>query len=71
MYIVRDNSRGGVAVSWGTDRERLDQIAATSPHYEIWPDLNASNFYWHVRRRGLKWVHAYDLDASQHAEIKP
>ncbi|MEU0883686.1 hypothetical protein ABZ345_34215 [Lentzea sp. NPDC005914] len=71
MYIVRDNSRDGVAVSWGTDRERLDQIAATSPDYEIWPDLNASDYYWHEHRHGIRWVHPYDLDAQREAEIKP
>lgn len=71
MYIVRDNSRGGVAVSWGTDWDRLNKIAASNDAYEIWPDMNASDYYTHERRRGLKWVHPYDLDAQLHAEIKP
>ncbi|NKE55408.1 hypothetical protein FXN61_00610 [Lentzea sp. PSKA42] len=69
MYVVRDNSRDGKAVSWGTDWVRMDEIAATNPHFEVWPDLGATWHYWHVTKRGFKWVHPYDLDARQHAEI--
>ncbi|MEU7480566.1 hypothetical protein AB0A63_31625 [Lentzea sp. NPDC042327] len=68
MYVVRDNACGGVAVSWGTDRERLDRIAAIDPDLEVWPDLTGPACYWWVQREGMAWTHPYDLDA-QHAEI--
>lgn len=69
MYIVRDNSRNGRAVSWGTDRERLNEIAATNPDFEVWHDLTAGRYYCHVKFGGWNFKHPYDLDAAQHAEI--
>ncbi len=69
MYVVRDNRREGLAVAWGTDRARLDEIAALDPDLEVWPDLNGPNYYWWVERQGMAWVHPYDLDARENAEI--
>ena len=71
MLIVRDRSRNGRAVSWGTDHERMHEIARTNPAFETVPDFGANRYYCHVERRGLNWVHPYDLDAQLHAEIKP
>lgn len=71
MLIVRDRSRGGVVVSWGTDHERMREIAATNPAFETTSDLGAAWHYWHVVRKGLGWVHPYDLSAQREAEIKP
>lgn len=68
MLIVRD-SRTGKAVSWGTDHHRMNEIAATDPHYVTMPDIAANNYYWYVERQGMGWVHPYDLDAREHAEI--
>ncbi len=69
MYVVRDNRRDGVAVAWGTDWDRLNAIASLDPDLELWPDLNGPAYYWHVERDSLNWVHPYDLDAREHAEI--
>ncbi len=69
MYVVRDNSRNGKAVAWGTDYDRLDKVAASNPDFELWPDLGARWHYWYVDRKGFNWVHPYDLDAREHAEI--
>lgn len=72
MYIVRDRSRNGKAVSWGTDWTRMDEIAATNrDDFEVWPDLAANDYYWHVERQGFNWVHPYDREAQLYAEIKP
>lgn len=71
MLIVRDRSRNGRAVSWGTDHQRMREIAATNPDFEVRPDLGAAWHYCHVEKQGMDWVHPYDLDARQHAEIKP
>lgn len=71
MYVVRDNSRRGKAVTWGTDHGRLKEIAESNPDYELWPDLGAKWHYWYVDRKGLNWVNPYDLDAATYAEIKP
>jgi hypothetical protein len=70
MLIVRDR-RDGRAVSWGTDHERMRQIAASDPDFETAPDFGASRYYCHVERQGMAWVHPYDLSAQQEAEIKP
>jgi hypothetical protein len=72
MLVVRDRSRNGRAVSWGTDHHRMREIAAMSPDYEAVTDLTAStSYYWHVEREGMAWVHPYGLDAQREAEIKP
>lgn len=71
MLIVRDRSRNGVAVSWGTDHHRMREIADTNPAFEVVSDIAASRYYWHVERQGMAWVHPYDLDAQREAEIKP
>lgn len=71
MLVVRDRSRNGIAVSWGTDHQRMREIAATNPAFEVWPDLGAAWFYCHVKPQGLDWVHPYDLSAQLDAEIKP
>jgi len=71
MLIVRDGSRGGKAVSWGTDHHRMHEIAAGRPEFYTVPDRAASSYYWHVERQGMAWVHPYDLSAQQEAEIKP
>jgi hypothetical protein len=70
MRIVRD-TRTGKAVSWGTDHERMREIAATDDNFETAPDLGASRFYCHVERQGMAWEHPYDRDARLYAEIKP
>ena len=71
MLIVRD-TRDGRAVSWGTNHDRMREIAATNPdRFELVPDIAASRYYWHINREGMAWVHPYDLDAQQYAEIKP
>jgi hypothetical protein len=71
MLVVRDRSRNGRAVSWGTDHHRMREIAATNPTFEAVPDFGANRFYCHVEREGMAWVHPYDLDAQREAEIKP
>lgn len=72
MLIVRDR-RDGRAVSWGTDHERMQEIAATNPDFYAIEDMAASSYYCHVQRPAMNahWVHPYDLDAAEHAEIKP
>ena len=70
MLIVRDR-RDGRAVSWGTDHDRMHEIAATDPNFETVSDLGANRYYCHVERQGMAWVHPYDLSAQQEAEIKP
>jgi hypothetical protein len=70
MLIVRDR-RDGHAVSWGTDHDRMREIAATDPSFEAVSDLGASRYYCHVQRQGMAWVHPYDQDAQRYAEIKP
>jgi hypothetical protein len=72
MLVVRDRSRGGVAVSWGTDHHRMREIADSNPNYEAVTDLTASTtYYWHVEREGMSWEHPYDRSARLEAEIKP
>lgn len=71
MLVVRDRSRNGKPVSWGTDHERMQEIAALDTNFEAVPDFGASWYYCHVERQGLAWVHPYDLDAQREAEIKP
>lgn len=70
MLIVRDR-RDGRAVSWGTDHERMRQIAASSPHYEAVEDGAASSYYCNLPKLRLGEVHPYDLSAQLEAEIKP
>lgn len=70
MLIVRDR-RDGRAVSWSTDHHRMHEIADSNPDFETWPDRNADDYYWHVEREGMHWIHPYDLSAQQEAEIKP
>jgi len=73
MLIVRDGSRGGKAVSWGTDHHRMHEIADSDPNLYAIADMAASAYYCHVDRPTMSasWVHPYDLDAQLHAEIKP
>lgn len=61
MYVLRDNSRNGEAVTSGTDRGRLDAVAAMDPNLEVWIDHGASQYYCHFRPQGMNWVHPYDL----------
>ena len=70
MLIVRDR-RDGRAVSWGTDHDRMREIAAADSAFETWPDLGAAWFYCNVEKQGMDWVHPYDLSAQLEAEIKP
>jgi len=70
MLIVCD-THDGRAVSWGTDHDRMREIAATNPAFETVPDIAASRYYCHVQREGMAWVHPYDLSAQLEAEIKP
>lgn len=71
MLVVRDTSRNGKPVSWGTDHHRMHEIAALDAAFEAVPDLGASRYYWNVEREGMAWVHPYDLSAQRDAEIKP
>jgi hypothetical protein len=71
MLVVRDRSRNGKAVSWGTDHVRMREIEALDRNFEAVPDFGAARYYCHVKRQGLAWEHPYDRDARLYAEIKP
>lgn len=70
MMTVRD-TRTGRAVSWGTDHQRMHEIAATRPHLVAVEDRAASRFYWYLGKLPMGAVHPYDLEAQRYAEIKP
>jgi hypothetical protein len=70
MLIVRDR-RDGRAVSWGTDHERMRQIAARNDSFYAVEDRAASLYYCNLPKLRMGQIHPYDLSAQQEAEIKP
>ncbi len=70
MLIVRDR-RDGHAVSWGTDHQRMKEIAALSDDFYAIEDRAASRYYCHLPKLRMGETHPYDLSAQLEAEVKP